>query len=80
MDESANIIGVVTGKIDTIAPAKFTGDLAENVNFAIKGNVAGVFLDTHDIKYNTLKSLQKLSVVDIASTSETFTLFVRCKN
>lgn len=35
-DEQGNLIGVVVAKLDAIKAAKFTGDLPQNVNYAVK--------------------------------------------
>jgi S1-C subfamily serine protease len=35
-DEAGNVVGVVLSKLDAIKVAKFTGDLPQNVNYAVK--------------------------------------------
>jgi uncharacterized protein len=35
-DEAGNVVGVVLSKLDAIKVAKFTGDLPQNVNYALK--------------------------------------------
>jgi hypothetical protein len=35
-DEAGNVIGVILSKLDAIKVAKFTGDLPQNVNYAVK--------------------------------------------
>ena len=51
LDSSGRVIGVVNSKLNEIAYAKATGDLPQNVNFAIKANVAMNFLDAHSVPY-----------------------------
>ena len=43
--------GVVVGKLDALKIAKLTGDIPQNMNFAIKGGVVRDFLDAHGINY-----------------------------
>ena len=35
-DEAGNVIGVIVAKLNAIKAAKFTGDLSQNVNYAVK--------------------------------------------
>jgi hypothetical protein len=51
LDTTGAVVGVVVGKLDTLAIARATGDIPQNVNFAIKGPVARSFLSIHDIEY-----------------------------
>jgi S1-C subfamily serine protease len=36
-DEAGNVVGVVLSKLDAIKVAQFSGDLPQNVNYAVKG-------------------------------------------
>lgn len=46
VDESGNVVGVVTAKLDDVATYKSSGSFPQNVNYAIKGNLVRAFLDT----------------------------------
>jgi S1-C subfamily serine protease len=50
LDGFGNIIGVTTEKLDAVEIAKQFGDLPQNVNFAIKSNIALVFLESYGIR------------------------------
>ena len=41
----------MVSKLDTVALADATGDIAQNVNFAIRGPVAKIFLSSNGIAY-----------------------------
>jgi S1-C subfamily serine protease len=43
LDDAGLVVGMVNAELNSIAVAKITGDLPQNVNFAIKGNVTRVF-------------------------------------
>lgn len=45
------VVGVVVGKADVLKLAKFTGDIAQNVNFAISPRTVKAFLDGNKIAY-----------------------------
>ena len=44
LDGGGNLIGVITSKLDALAIAKRTGDIPQNVNFAVKAAVLEAFL------------------------------------
>lgn len=44
LDASGNVIGVVRSKANAIAIARITSDISQNVNFAVKSEVAAGFL------------------------------------
>ena len=46
-DEAGNLIGVVLSKLDAIMVAKITGDLPQNVSYAIKSSYALPLLEAY---------------------------------
>ena len=46
-DEAGNVVGVVLSKLDAIKVAKFTGDLPQNVNYAVKSIYALPLLEQY---------------------------------
>ena len=44
LDENGSVAGVVVGKLNAVAIAKWSGDIPQNVNFAIKSSVLRGFL------------------------------------
>jgi S1-C subfamily serine protease len=54
------------GSVIGIIYAKLKNNIAQNVNLAIKQNVAKMFLDANDIKYEINQNYEKKEVVDIA--------------
>jgi S1-C subfamily serine protease len=50
VDGSGLLLGVVQSKLDVIRAASVTGDIAQNVNFAIRGSLAVSFLGANGIE------------------------------
>jgi hypothetical protein len=46
VDENGNVIGVVSGKLSALATLKVTGELPENVNYAVKSSFLLGFLES----------------------------------
>lgn len=78
LDQAGNLIGVVVAKLDALKVAKAIGDIPQNINFAVKGEVAQVFLKAHKVKFKTATATKKLENTDIASRGRTFTVLVEC--
>ena len=78
LDLAANIVGVVVGKLDAIKVANLTGDIPQNVNFAVSAWAARAFLDSHDVPYETAPSEPRLSASDVAAQARAYTVLVEC--
>jgi S1-C subfamily serine protease len=78
LDQAGNVIGIVVSKLDALKLAQRTGDLAQNVNFAIKGDVVRAFLEANKIEYETSADTAKLENTEIASRGAAVTVLVRC--
>ncbi|WXG52736.1 MAG: hypothetical protein RNU03_18635 [Candidatus Sedimenticola sp. (ex Thyasira tokunagai)] len=50
------VFGIVQSKLNAIKLAQFTGDLAQNINFAVKNYSVIQVLEDHKIKYHTSDS------------------------
>jgi S1-C subfamily serine protease len=59
-DESGSVIGVVVSQA-SLAVVAVSGNVPQNVNFAIRGEVAQIFLTAHGIKFGTSGSQKKLA-------------------
>lgn len=70
-DSSGHVIGVVVAKLDALRVARATGDLPQNVNFAVHWAHVRAFLDEEGIRYR--KELSKRT----ASTGDTAAMAVR---
>ena len=78
LDASGQVIGVVVSNLDAVGVARATGDIPQNVNFAIKGGVLRAFLDAHAVGYSTSTGTQPLAAEAIATRARQFTVMVQC--
>ena len=75
---AGNAVGVVMAKLNAIRIARATGDIPQNVNFAISAGTARAFLDAQDIPYETAPSTDSLEPADVAAKARMFTVPVEC--
>jgi hypothetical protein len=79
LDASGHLVGIVTAKLDAALVARFTGDIPQNVNFALKAEVVRTFLDSKGITYQTARSDQQLSPADVGEIARPFTVQIECR-
>jgi S1-C subfamily serine protease len=78
LDMSGDVVGVVSGKLNAVAIAGMTGDIPQNVNFAIKSALVRDFLDANAVTYLTAPAKRLLSPADVGDIARRFTVFVEC--
>jgi hypothetical protein len=78
LDDSANVIGVITAKLDAVAIAKRTGDIPQNVNFAVNGQSLERFLQDARIGYQKQVADRRLAVADIGDVARAAAVRVEC--
>ncbi|ARJ65620.1 hypothetical protein WV31_08100 [Magnetospirillum sp. ME-1] len=79
IDMGGNIVGVVTSKLNAMKIADKTGDLPQNINFAIKADLARSYLDSNGVNYQTAASSAQLSVADVGERIKRVTVFIECR-
>ena len=80
LDTGGNVVGVVVGKLDAMKVAKSTGDIPQNVNFAVSAGAVRAFLDDEGIPYETAPSDEAVEPVEVAATAMKYTVLVECWN
>ena len=78
IDRSGNIVGVVVSKLDTVLLADAIGDIAQNVNFAIRGSMAKIFLQTNGISFYERDSAEDIRPEQAATTLQAATRLIQC--
>jgi S1-C subfamily serine protease len=78
LDSKGQVVGMVAAKINALKFANATGDIPENINFAIKPGALRDFLDNSAVPYRTSDSASDLGTADIAKSAREFTLLVSC--
>lgn len=79
LNKSGAVIAMVQSKLNAVRMADYTGDIPQNVNFAIKNKVITNFLKEHHIKYSTMKKAKKLPTPVIADIGSAYTVELTCK-
>lgn len=80
MNRKGEVVGVVAMKLSDAKMAKATGQVGQNVNFAVSGLTLKSFLDTHKITYRSsgMFSFGTKSNADLADEARTWTVVVEC--
>ena len=80
LDFGGRLVGVVAGKLDGIKIARATGNIPENINFAIKIGALRDFLDNSVVLYRTSDrpDMEKKETAEIAKSARGFTLLISC--
>jgi uncharacterized protein len=78
LDRSGHVVGVVVSKLDALAIASQSGTIPENINFAVKGEVARTYLDSRGVDYLTAASGAAQATADIAEAAKAYTVFITC--
>lgn len=73
------VIGVVVSKLDATVMAQNGGDVPQNVNFAIRGEIAKLFLAQNQVEPKL--SLDNLAIApeQLAKSAAQFTTFIECQ-
>lgn len=79
LDRSGTVVGVVVSKLDVARLAKLTGDMAQNVNFAIKPEILRLFLDTNRVPYRSAILGPRIDGIALAERARLFTVQVLCE-
>jgi S1-C subfamily serine protease len=75
---NGEVVGVVVSKLDAQAVADATGDIPQNVNFAIRGEIANLFLFQHGVEPQLGSDGEPLLPVELADLAAGFTGFIEC--
>ena len=78
LDLAGHVVGVVVSKLDALKLARATGDIPQNVNFAIKGSAARDFMAKNGVEAVAAPSQTKLSPADVAERAQFYTALIEC--
>jgi S1-C subfamily serine protease len=79
IDEAGRLMGVVVSKLNAMAVARATGDIPQNVNFAIKVSTLVNFLEAHNIRYEPAEATStELPVTQRAERAEASSTQIEC--
>ena len=79
VDQGGAVIGMVASKLNTLAFASTTGDVAQNVNFAWRADALEALLNEHGIAYDTARGKpESLPMNDLVTELQKGSLEVEC--
>lgn len=78
LDKSGHVLGVVDGKLNSFLTARITGDIPQNVNFAIRAEFVRNFLDSHNVPYQIAPAATARSTEQIADEARAHTVLIEC--
>jgi S1-C subfamily serine protease len=80
LDRTGAVVGIVVSKLNAIGVASATGDIPQNVTFAIRSALAEVFLAGQEVVPRAAgDQATPLSTPDLADRAKTFTVQVICE-
>ena len=79
LDMRGELLGVVVSKLNAEVVAKRTGDIAQNINFAVKGERAAAFLQASGIEPLRGEGGPDRGVADVGEIANRSTVFIRCE-
>src|SRR3954452_20467562 len=78
LDTSGNVVGIVVSKLDAIKAALITGDIPQNVNFAIHSSILASLLDSYAINYDVAPTDSDKSIADIVAAALPAVAVIEC--
>lgn len=80
VDMQGRVVGVVVSKLNAQRVAQRTGDIAQNVNFAVQGQAALAFARRAGVEPRVADGAGRdLSAADVGEITHRSTLFIRCE-
>lgn len=73
-----SVVGVVVGKLDALAVSEAMGDIPQNVNFAVRGEMAKTFLVQNGVRPKIVGNGNDLDPVELGARGQSFTHLVEC--
>lgn len=78
LDLSGHVIGISVSKLNAMRVQRMTGDIPQNVNFAVKAEAATRFLKEQGVEFLSAPSSAVLSAADVGAKAKAFTVIVEC--
>src|SRR5271157_4448620 len=80
LDQNGNLVGVASAKLNALKPmVANNGDIAQNVNFAIKSSIVASFLEANGLSYAGGAAAQPMQPADLADEAKAISVYVECE-
>jgi S1-C subfamily serine protease len=78
VDTHGTLVRIIVSKLNGLRVARVTGSIPENINFAVRADLARALLGKNGIKYAVSPSDVALTTPDVAAKVFKFTAMVQC--
>ena len=78
LDRAGSVIGVVQSKLDALRAVRATGDIPQNVNFAVSLDVLADFLAKNSVSFIAANRQAAIETTQVAEMAQTFTYKISC--
>ena len=78
LDESGRVVGVVVSKLNALALADISGEIPQNVNFSVRGEIAKIFLASNGIDYDIDSREHSIKSTELAKQASRYTVRIEC--
>lgn len=78
LDNTGALVGVIVSKLNALTVAKAIGDIPQNINFAIKADVAQMFLQSYGVEPRLAQGQSKRATADLAAAARAYTYLLIC--
>lgn len=79
LDGDGTVVGVVSSKLNVVRVHEMTGDIPQNVNFAIKAALARGFLEAAGVEYRSRPPGTSRAATAIAAEARDFVMKIECR-
>lgn len=79
LDRSGHLVGVVVAKLDALRALVLTGDIPQNINFAVRPEIVARFLADERVTVAQGSPDQRLDTQELARRANGFTVKVDCR-
>jgi hypothetical protein len=79
LDKAGNVVGMVVSKLNVLRIARMTGDIPQNVNFAIPASIITSVLEANSVKYQIGTSDGGKSAAEIVSAASPGVVSLECQ-
>lgn len=79
LDDDGTVVGVVSSKLNAARIHEMTGDVPQNVNFAIKAALARGFLDATGVDCQSRVARHPRAATAIAAEAQNFVMKIECR-
>lgn len=76
---NGSVVGIVVSKLDAALVADALGDVPQNVNFAVRGEIAKLFLSQHGVQPALDVDGSRLEPTELADAAAAYTVFIACE-